>query len=594
MLDASTRQIEGGAQVADNVNLGLLGVLRGRKALVELWRHNSSVEGIAICGTHILNSTSANLYNRNVLLNASWGGWFDWVEINDWYYLANGTTFIRTDGTNVYNVGITSPDSAPTVATGAAGNLTGDYYYRYTFIDNNGFESNASVASALVQPSSEKVELSVIDAGASADDVAQRKIYRTKAGGTTYYLLTTIADNTTTTYSDDVTDANLGTTTYPTDHNKPDTDFTNISLVRDRWFASKTDSRRLYYSKPFPNERAQPSTYYLDFPSYIKGHAPIGGSLLVICQDRPYVLAGLDDVNTFNYRLIRGKAIHVKSGRVTAEFDRGVLTQGGEGLFYVDDVMMKFVSQNIRTHLTAPSSTAVGTSTPDIFFLIPSESSLSGEIGTVITFSQGDTTGTFSSEVGIVTSIEGDDTYTFTSEFGIITGVGTAGAGASMLVADKRHGTLEFSYDTEKLYTLTYSNRDRNLYGGTNLGVSSFSGNREKFTWQMGDSYLGHPHVVKWLHEVILGYLKGTVICEVYVDGATTAAYTNENTIYANNTTIQADNTAIGANGQIIYDGRVQLQIPGDIHGVTFSLKLTIVGELHAPVTFKYFLGGTT
>ena len=43
----------------------------------------------------------------------------------------------------------------------------------------------------------------------SAPSVIARKIYRTKAGGSTYWLLATIADNTTTTYTDTAADASL-------------------------------------------------------------------------------------------------------------------------------------------------------------------------------------------------------------------------------------------------------------------------------------------------------------------------------------------------------------------------------------------------
>ena len=40
----------------------------------------------------------------------------------------------------------------------------------------------------------------------SAPSVIAGKIYRTKAGGSTYWLLATIADNTTTTYTDTAAD----------------------------------------------------------------------------------------------------------------------------------------------------------------------------------------------------------------------------------------------------------------------------------------------------------------------------------------------------------------------------------------------------
>jgi len=99
--------------------------------------------------------------------------------------------------------------AAPTVAVGASPGLTGDYYYKVTFVDTDG-ETVASAASAMVQPSNQSVDLSDIDIG--PDGTTARKIYRTAAGGSTYKLVTTINDNTTTTYNDTVADGSLGAT----------------------------------------------------------------------------------------------------------------------------------------------------------------------------------------------------------------------------------------------------------------------------------------------------------------------------------------------------------------------------------------------
>lgn len=60
-----------------------------------------------------------------------------------------------------------------------------------------------------------KVNLSSIAVGPSG--VTSRKVYRTVAGGSSYLLLTTIADNTTTTYADTTADASLGAAAPGTD-----------------------------------------------------------------------------------------------------------------------------------------------------------------------------------------------------------------------------------------------------------------------------------------------------------------------------------------------------------------------------------------
>ena len=100
--------------------------------------------------------------------------------------------------------------SAATAAVGAAGVLTGNYYYRITFVTALG-ETETGTASAVVAPSSQQVNLSAIPISADSA-VTSRKIYRTTAGGSTILmkLVATIADNTTTTYSDNIADGSLG------------------------------------------------------------------------------------------------------------------------------------------------------------------------------------------------------------------------------------------------------------------------------------------------------------------------------------------------------------------------------------------------
>lgn len=102
-----------------------------------------------------------------------------------------------------------APAGAPTVATGAAGVLTGAYIYSVTFVTATG-ETSAGSSSSTVNPASQQVSLTAIPVSADAN-VTSRKIYRTAAGAAivTARLVTTIADNTTTIYTDNATDASI-------------------------------------------------------------------------------------------------------------------------------------------------------------------------------------------------------------------------------------------------------------------------------------------------------------------------------------------------------------------------------------------------
>lgn len=105
--------------------------------------------------------------------------------------------------------------SAPTVALAspaAAGNVeAGAHRYRVTFVTSSGETEGGTVSSAVTVVNAAingQVKLTAIPLGGSA--VTSRKIYRTTAGGSTYLLLATIADNTTVIYTDNTADGSLG------------------------------------------------------------------------------------------------------------------------------------------------------------------------------------------------------------------------------------------------------------------------------------------------------------------------------------------------------------------------------------------------
>lgn len=123
--------------------------------------------------------------------------------------IAEAKTFCRLDDTNAEP----SPGKITVaLAAAGAGNLdNGAHRYLATFVTADG-ETSAGVVSDAVtvadKTTNGQVSLTQIPLGGSA--VTARKIYRTVAGGSTYLLLTTIADNTTTTYVDNTADSALG------------------------------------------------------------------------------------------------------------------------------------------------------------------------------------------------------------------------------------------------------------------------------------------------------------------------------------------------------------------------------------------------
>lgn len=106
---------------------------------------------------------------------------------------------------------VTIPDpgvpTAPTAADGgSAGNPTGTLEYAVTFATAGG-ETAVGASSNALAVVSRQVDLTDIPLGGPG--TTARKVYRSENGGS-FQLVTTIADNTTTTYTDDVADGSLG------------------------------------------------------------------------------------------------------------------------------------------------------------------------------------------------------------------------------------------------------------------------------------------------------------------------------------------------------------------------------------------------
>ena len=226
--------------------------------LFEAIKSDGTSHLLAFCGTGIYVSTDGgstfSLLKSGFTTNLKWSCY----TYADNVIMVNGTdTNQMYDFTSVRDQGLTDPTTAPSVATGAAGNLTGNYYYKVSFI-YSGSESNVGIASSVVAPSSEKVSLTSIPTGGTG--CTQRKLYRTKTGGTVYYELHTIDDNTTTAYTDDDVDALLSWKTAPTNNTAPPI-AKFVTEKDERIIYIKPDSSDFYYSELYKPELSKGTSY---------------------------------------------------------------------------------------------------------------------------------------------------------------------------------------------------------------------------------------------------------------------------------------------------------------------------------------------
>lgn len=135
-----------------------------------------------------------------------------------WFMQATATLVVIADQFE-YRIGNPEPTAAPTAAdSGSAGNPDGAYQYRVSFVNAFG-ESNPSPKSVELTVVTNQITLSNVPVADSAAAVTGRRIYRNAAGGDTWYIVGTIGDNTTTTFTDNVDDVVLITNTrIPSQH----------------------------------------------------------------------------------------------------------------------------------------------------------------------------------------------------------------------------------------------------------------------------------------------------------------------------------------------------------------------------------------
>jgi len=102
-----------------------------------------------------------------------------------------------------------APILAPTLALTAGAELgVGVYQYKVTFVNAEGETTPSDASSITTTLGNERVNLTNIITGPTG--TTGRNVYRTAVGGSTFLLLTSIADNTTTVFADTVADGALG------------------------------------------------------------------------------------------------------------------------------------------------------------------------------------------------------------------------------------------------------------------------------------------------------------------------------------------------------------------------------------------------
>lgn len=206
------------------------GVLRSRPGSEAHANSTSGVSFPVVFDGNLYYVKGGDLYRNGSVIKSSLSGTsliYAKMPVNigkvDYLFVAGTDPMIKvaTDGT-VTNWGIDAPSTNPSAADGGAGSLAaGTYQYMVVFRNSTtGSVSNSNpTAASVTVGASRQVSLTSIPVS-SDTQVDSRQIYRTTAGGTVFFFLATIANNTATTYTDTGGTA-LSATQLQTDNLQP-------------------------------------------------------------------------------------------------------------------------------------------------------------------------------------------------------------------------------------------------------------------------------------------------------------------------------------------------------------------------------------
>lgn len=182
--------------------------------------------------------------------------------LNRWAIVVNAPSVnlqIDADTQTAYKLTLTAPATTASLATGSTGTSYpyGTYRYAYTYAITTG---STVISESAMSPTAGPITVNkqavvITDISTSSDtQVTARILYRTATGGVDFYKVTTIADNSTTTYTDTATDYDLSLVGVAEDKGDPPGSttasyFRMIAAWKDRLWASPDDNPdRLYFS----------------------------------------------------------------------------------------------------------------------------------------------------------------------------------------------------------------------------------------------------------------------------------------------------------------------------------------------------------
>ena len=264
-------------------------------------------------------------------------------------YIVNGSNpMMKYNLTNVRTVGITAPD-APTFNSNIDGSLSaGTYYFKYTFVDEDGYESNGGTASVAMTAAADPNDGIKINITVSGDaKVTKRRIYRTTVNGAIYYYDGEVADNITLTYDSIKADNTLGSALH-TNHDAPPADPHLITKRGNRLYLGHDDE--LVISHLSDCEYFPPAWFIkTGNRQIIKGLLEQLNALPIFTENSIERLLGTDEDN-FEFRnAFSKKGCYAIRSLVIC--DNLLIYLSYDGIYYFDGVSSGIFNQRLNEYL---------------------------------------------------------------------------------------------------------------------------------------------------------------------------------------------------------------------------------------------------
>ena len=268
-------------------------------------------------------------------------------------YIVNGSnTMMKYNMTNVRTVGIAPPDGNYLIFnSNIDGSLTpGIYYYRLTFVDEDGYESNGSViwgtGLALAHPN----DGNKMNIPTSTDTkIAKRRIYRTTAGGVVFYYEGEVADNSTETYNSTIADATIAlNSVLHTDHDAPPSDPHLITKRRNRLYLGHDSELCISH---LSDREYFPAAWFIYTGSRqkIRGLIEARADLAILTDDTLERLVNYDEDNFEMIPTFSTEGCIAQRSLVNC--DNLIFYLGFDGIYYFDGVATRKLNNPLNKYI---------------------------------------------------------------------------------------------------------------------------------------------------------------------------------------------------------------------------------------------------